>query len=97
GEGESYYADFKEHPIEQLGRSLAEGFVFQGERSAVSGKTRGEPSKHLTPLAFVNFLQNHDQTGNRACGERLARLAERAPLEAALAILLLAPQVPMLF
>ncbi len=97
GEGESYYADFKEHPIEQLGRSLAEGFVFQGERSAVSGETRGEPSKHLTPLAFVNFLQNHDQIGNRACGERLAQLCDPGSLEAALAILLLAPQVPMLF
>jgi maltooligosyltrehalose trehalohydrolase len=97
GEHESYYADFAERPIEQLGRSLAEGFVFQGERSAVSGKTRGESSKHLTPLAFVNFLQNHDQTGNRACGERLAQLAEPASLEAALAILILAPQVPMLF
>ena len=97
GEGESYYADYTERPIEHLGRSLAEGFVFQGERSAVSGETRGEPSKRLTPLAFVNFLQNHDQIGNRACGERLAQLCGRAPLEAALAILLLAPQVPMLF
>lgn len=97
GESESYYADFAEAPIEQLGRSLAEGFVFQGARSKVTGEPRGEPSAELSPLAFVHFLQNHDQIGNRAFGERLAQLTRPDALKAGFAILLLAPQVPMLF
>ncbi len=97
GEIESYYLDYAERPIERLGRSLAEGFVYQGERSQVSGELRGEPSKHLPPLAFVNFLQNHDQIGNRAFGKRLAALSRSEPLAAGFAILLLAPQLPMLF
>lgn len=96
-ETEGYYADYATHTLERLGRALAEGFVYQGERSSVSGKPRGEPSSHLSPLAFVNFLQNHDQIANRAFGERLVTLVPRAPLRAAYAVLLLAPQIPMLF
>ena len=47
--------------------------------------------------AFVNHLQNHDQIGNRAFGERLTTLADKPALEAAIALLLLAPQIPMIF
>ena len=97
GEVEGYYADYAEQPLAKLGRSLAEGFIYQGERSAVSGEKRGEPSRHLPPPAFVNFVQNHDQIGNRALGERLATLTQPEPLAAAFAILMLAPQLPMLF
>ena len=61
------------------------------------GKTRGEPSAHLPRADFVNFLQNHDQIGNRPMGERLAVLAEAAALEAALAVLLLQPGPPLMF
>jgi 1,4-alpha-glucan branching enzyme len=80
-----------------LGRTLAEGFAYQGERSPFREAPRGEPSAHLPPGAFVNFLQNHDQIGNRAFGERLISLAPRAALEAAIAIQLLAPAPPLLF
>ena len=55
------------------------------------------PSGHLPPTAFVLFLQNHDQIGNRAFGERLTTLADPAALEAAIALLLLSPQIPLLF
>ena len=58
---------------------------------------RGEPSGTLAPTAFVNFLQNHDQIGNRALGDRLESTADRQAIEAALAITLLAPMIPMLF
>src|SRR5690606_14174365 len=61
------------------------------------GRNRGEPSAHLPPTAFVNFLQNHDQIGNRAFGERLASLVEPEPLRALTAVTLLAPSVPLLF
>ncbi|WP_098104256.1 malto-oligosyltrehalose trehalohydrolase [Novosphingobium sp. PC22D] len=98
GERESYYADFAQETTERLARSLAEGFVYQGEptRNGV-GAPRGTPSAHLPPSAFVNFLQNHDQIGNRAFGERLTTLVAPEPLRAAMALLLLSPQIPLLF
>ena len=91
GEKDGYYGDYATNPLGLLGRSLAEGFAFQGETG------RGAPSAHLPPTAFVDFLQNHDQTGNRARGERLATLAEPETLEALTAILLLSPHIPMMF
>ncbi len=98
GETGGYYGDYAEDPIGRLGRALAEGFVYQGEASARrGGAARGEPSAALPPVAFVNFLQNHDQVGNRAFGERLAALAPQEALRAAAALLLLSPPIPMLF
>src|SRR5262249_49403307 len=82
----------------RLARVLAEGFAYQGEPSRHrGGKPRGTPSGHLPPSVFVLFLQNHDQIGNRAMGERLAVLADAAAIEAAIALLLLCPQIPLLF
>ena len=98
GERDGYYVDFAGNTAEQLGRALVEGFIFQGEPSKYEGgKARGERSAHLPATAFVSFLQNHDQIGNRAFGERLNTLCPPEALRAGLAILLLAPQVPMLF
>ena len=94
----SYYQDFADRPAERLARSLAEGFIYQGEGSPNhDGRSRGAPSSHLPPTAFVNFLQNHDQVGNRALGERLTRLVAPDRLRAAMGLLLLSPQIPMLF
>ncbi len=98
GEGEGYYADYADDPGRHLARCLTSGFAYQGDPSPFrGGETRGEPSADLPPAAFVNFLQNHDQVGNRAFGERLSALAEPAPLRAAAAVLLLAPSPPLLF
>ncbi|MDP3692517.1 malto-oligosyltrehalose trehalohydrolase [Bradyrhizobium sp.] len=98
GERHGYYTDYAQSPLQDVARALASGFVYQGEPSPHrDGALRGEPSGHLTPLAFVNFVQNHDQIGNRALGDRLESLAEPTAIEGALAILLLAPMVPMLF
>jgi malto-oligosyltrehalose trehalohydrolase len=94
GENEGYYAHYRP-PMEKLLRSLREGFAFQGE--AMGGRRRGEPSAHLPPARFVNFLQNHDQVGNRAFGDRLSTLVAPDTVDAALALLLLSPFVPMLF
>ena len=75
-----------------------EGFIYQGEPSPHrGGKPRGTPSADLPPTAFVLFLQNHDQIGNRAFGERLTALANPKALEAAIALQLLCPQIPLLF
>jgi len=97
GEDDGYYADYADAPVPRLGRALAEGFVYQGDWSERRKATRGEPCAHLPPTAFVNFLQNHDQIGNRALGDRLTTLAEPAAVEAMTAVLLLAPQIPLLF
>jgi maltooligosyltrehalose trehalohydrolase len=97
GETDGYYADHADAPAHRLGRCLTSGFDYQGEPSPFrGGAARGEPSAQLPPGAFIDFLQTHDQIGNRACGERLDRLAPAA-VDAALTVLLLAPQVPMLF
>ena len=93
---EGYYEDY-DQPIERLVRVLTEGFAYQGEHSRHAGKPRGEPSGHLPTTAFVMFLQNHDQTGNRALGERLTVLTPPALLDAAHTLLLLSPFIPLLF
>ena len=77
--------------------SLAEGFVFQGQVSPHHKEARGEPSAHLPPTAFVMCLQNHDQIGNRAMGDRLTTLAHPSALAAATTLLLIQPFIPMLF
>ena len=98
GENDGYYSDYGDQPHARLCRGLAEGFVYQGEFSAHEGGPRGEPSAHLPSTAFVNFLQNHDQIGNRPLGERLGQLVRNShALRAAAAIVLLAPSPPMLF
>ena len=98
GERDGYYVDYADSPAKHLGRCLAEGFAYQGEPSPFRrGEPRGEPSTALPPAAFVNFLQNHDQIGNRALGERVAALTSPARLKAAAVALLLSPARPLLF
>ncbi len=98
GESDGYYGDHADDVIDRFGRCLAEGFDYQGSPSVHrDGNVRGEPSGHLPATAFVSFLQNHDQTGNRALGERLSHLAPTERRRALAAVLLLAPSVPMLF
>jgi maltooligosyltrehalose trehalohydrolase len=98
GEQHGYYSDYAPAPLAHVVRTLGSGFAYQGEASPHrDGQLRGEPSGKLAPTAFVNFLQNHDQIGNRALGDRLESLADPRAIEAALAITLLAPMVPMLF
>ncbi|ESR22591.1 glycogen debranching protein GlgX [Lutibaculum baratangense] len=97
-ESNGYYADYSEKPAEKLARSLAQGFVYQGEPSPYrDGARRGEPSRDLPAQAFVNFIQNHDQIGNRAFGERLTALAPADAVKAAQSLLLLAPPIPLLY
>jgi malto-oligosyltrehalose trehalohydrolase len=97
GETGGYYADYADHPAGKLARCLAEGWVYQGQRSEYLNAPRGEPSADLPPFAHVLFLQNHDQIGNRALGERLTVLTEPQLLEAAIALQMLCPQIPLIF
>jgi maltooligosyltrehalose trehalohydrolase len=95
-ETSGYYADYT-GCTDKLGRALAEGFAFQGELMGYRGSPRGEPSGHLPPTAFVSFIQNHDQVGNRAFGDRITSFAPAEAARAIISIYLLLPQIPMLF
>jgi len=103
GEATGYYSDYAAassscDAVSHLGRCLTEGFAYQGDPSPYRHNVdRGQPSKHLPPTAFVSFIQNHDQIGNRAFGDRLSKLSNAEALRAVAAIYLLAPNVPMLF
>ena len=96
GDTSGYYADFQ-GDAHKLARALAEGFAFQGEVMQYSDRTRGEPSASLPPTAFIAFMQNHDQIGNRAYGDRLVTQASADALRAVTAIHLLLPQIPLIF
>ena len=96
GEGDSYYGDYV-GDTDKLGRALAQGFAFQGQVMSFRGSPRGEPSGELPPTAFVSFVQNHDQIGNRAFGDRLNAFSPPEAVKAVSAVCLLLPQVPMLF
>ena len=98
GEKDGYYSDYADKPVQHLGRCLAEGFACQGDPSPYRNHARrGEPSAHLPPQAFIDFIQCHDQIGNRAFGERITQIAPGSAVRAAAAIYLLAPAIPMLF
>ncbi len=98
GEKDGYYADYAAAPAAHLCRCLAAGFAWQGEPSAFRGGIgRGESTAGLPSTAFVCFLQNHDQIGNRAFGERIGALAGPLAVDAAASLLLLAPFPPLLF
>ncbi len=98
GEDAGYYQDYADAPVRRIAETLAEGFSYQGAPSPFrGGRRRGESSAHLPPTAFIDFLQNHDQVGNRARGDRITSLAPPEAVEAVLAMLLLSPHIPLLF
>ncbi|MCE3233943.1 MAG: 1,4-alpha-glucan branching protein [Vampirovibrio sp.] len=102
GDASGYYSDYDEAASHQpavahLARCLSEGFAYQGEQSQYRRHPRGEKTDQLPLTAFVNFLQNHDQVGNRAFGERLHQLAPPEAMKSLTEVLLLAPSIPMLF
>jgi maltooligosyltrehalose trehalohydrolase len=97
-ESDGYYSDYADNPVQRLGRCLTEGFGYQHDPSQYrGGEVRGEISKDLPLSAFVSFLQNHDQIGNRATGDRITAIANHRAVKAAAAIYLVAPAPPMIF
>ncbi len=95
GEREGYYAGFGDPA--QIARALREGYVFQGEHYPFWNAQRGTSAKDVPLPANVICLQNHDQVGNRAEGERLSAIVPRGTLKLAAVLLLLAPHTPLLF
>jgi maltooligosyltrehalose trehalohydrolase len=95
GERGGYYVDFGDRRL--LPRAIAEGFAYQGQPSEYFGGPRGTPAADLEGDHFVIFIQNHDQIGNRAQGDRLGALVPFEALKLAAALLFVAPAVPLLF
>jgi len=95
GERSGYYADFGS--LQALATALGEGFVYAGRYSRYRGRRHGRPATGLGGHGFVGCLQNHDQVGNRARGDRTSHLLGVGRLKAGAALVLTAPFVPMLF
>jgi maltooligosyltrehalose trehalohydrolase len=95
GESARFLQDFGRP--EDVARALAEGFVYQGQRSAYRGRPHGTDPRGLAPSCFVTCLQNHDQVGNRPRGERLSRLVPWQALLPASTLVLLGSAVPLVF
>ena len=95
GERCGYYADFGS--LVQMAKAYTDGFVYDGQPSQCRGQPHGTPSRDLPGESFVVCIQNHDQVGNRAQGERLSSLVDFERLKLAATALLISPCVPLLF
>jgi len=96
GDNEGYYADYT-GSMEDLARTLRQGWFYEGQVSQVHGHPRGTPGQDAEPWRFVHCIQNHDQVGNRAHGERLGADVSPAAFRAMSTLFLLAPYTPLLF
>jgi len=94
GENTGLFEDFRDAPFDKLRKVLSEGYLEAGE--SIVGKSL-PPSASLPPMAFVHFLQNHDQVGNRALGDRLHLTIDKQLHGVLTTTLLLSPQIPLLF
>jgi maltooligosyltrehalose trehalohydrolase len=95
GERQGYYVDFGPLPV--LAKALNQGFVHDGDWSTFRERSHGRPPDGVVAWQFINYLQNHDQIGNRATGDRAAATLSDGLLSAGAALLLLSPFTPMLF
>lgn len=95
GEREGYYLDFGR--LDQMERALRKGYVMAGVYSPYRDRIHGSPSDDQPPSKFVVFSQNHDQAGNRTLGDRLSSLISFEAQKLAAAVVLLAPNLPLLF
>ena len=96
GRNEAYYTDYKGRPQEFVS-AVKYGYLYQGQRYKWQRDRRGSPSLDLSPQAFVNFIENHDQVSNSARGERVHSRTSPGRFRAMTALMLLAPGTPMLF
>ena len=95
GDRHGYYSDFGS--LAQLAHALTSVYIYDGVYSQWRGRMHGRPAKHLPAHGFVGCIQNHDQVGNRALGERLHQIAGLGKARMAAAIVLTAPFIPLLF
>ncbi|MGE5258729.1 MAG: malto-oligosyltrehalose trehalohydrolase, partial [Hyphomicrobiales bacterium] len=95
GERRGYYCDFGR--FEQLLKALRDGFVYDGQYSEYRNRRHGNSSRTIPAHRMVVFAQNHDQVGNRMQGDRLSRIVPFEALKLAAGIVLLSPNLPLLF
>jgi maltooligosyltrehalose trehalohydrolase len=95
GEQGGYYVDYS-GSMDDLAKTIVSGWFYQGQRTA-RGRRRGTSPHELRLPQFVYCIQNHDQIGNRALGDRLNHAVTLEAYRAASALLLLVPQTPLLF
>jgi maltooligosyltrehalose trehalohydrolase len=95
GEKNGYYSDFG--TLENLAKALQQAFVYDGKYSAHRRRRHGRPAENLAGQRFLGYLQNHDQVGNRAQGERCSQLISLGKLKIGAALVLTSPFVPLLF
>jgi maltooligosyltrehalose trehalohydrolase len=95
GERQGYYVDFG--PLPALAKALNQGFVHDGDWSSFRERSHGRPPDGVVAWQFITYMQNHDQIGNRATGDRAAATLSDGLLSAGAALLLLSPFTPMLF
>ena len=95
GEREGYYADFGR--IEHVAAALTNAYVYAGRYSPYRKRRHGRPPEGLSGHRFLGYLQNHDQVGNRARGDRSSALLSHDLLKVGAALVLTSPFTPMLF
>ena len=95
GEADGYYQDFGS--VGHLAKAFTDGFVYTGEYSPYRERCRGSACRDIPGSRFLVFAQNHDQVGNRLHGERLSALVSFDALKLAAAVVLLSPNIPLLF
>lgn len=96
GDSDGYYADFS-GTASDIAATLRNGWFYSGQYSSYLGRLRGTDPSGVAPHQFIVCLQNHDQVGNRALGERLHHQVPMSAYRAASVLLLMAPQTPLLF
>jgi maltooligosyltrehalose trehalohydrolase len=96
GDHEGYFADF-EGTAGEVAETLRRGWRFEGQHAPSHGGARGTPAAGVPPAAFVHCIQNHDQVGNRAMGDRITETVPLPVYRAASALLLLSPYTPLLW
>ena len=96
GDTHGYYRDFR-GSCDELARTVNQGWLYTGQHSTHLGQSRGTDPSHIPMQRFVVCLQNHDQVGNRAYGDRLHHAVDLAAWRAASAVLLTSPMTPLLF
>lgn len=96
GDNEGYYVDFSGTPAD-LATTINQGWFYTGQPSTFLEHARGAPADDVLPIRFVHCIQNHDQIGNRALGERLNQAIGLDAYRAASTLLLLEPATPLLF
>lgn len=95
GERTGYYADFG--AVSDIARALSEGYVYAGRHSQFRKRVHGRPLGAVSGHRLLGYLQDHDQIGNRARGERIGHLVSPGRLRIGAALVFVSPFVPMLF